>query len=864
MLPHCFKKNRLSQLLTAGVIAGLGSSAFAGDFVLQNNQITWTNGPTTSATTATVAETGIAESISLLRGNDASSLPNVSFTLQDLAGTTGTYYIRLFMEVKNQSGNNQVEMRLGVVEVAVNGGTITSVDMITNQADPNYAPVKVYARKESGGSTLNLDAEFVTIAGMVTGSGNEVTVNVNNVVNALSGNNNLFDDIIQRFARTGDFDYVIGVKDDSPNGGEIGTNDDGNFVVSPVAAPAFDLNAGFGAEFAGATYIKGTLNIVDTLPSQPDNGGGTTDPDEEDEVTIPESDITDLDNETEQTDQQVDEELESGTVSEDTVNQTEEVTNDAADQTDQLVTGSQTGQVSTSNVLNVLSTSSKTAVTGSKVVNANTSADKTTVTETTKKVISNSATLLDTIATSNEGSDAALTDDQKTQVVNTIVNMATAAKNVTSGSSGKETTAKEMKQNLEKAFQATTRLKVPLTDEAETAIKEAAVSIQVAALAELTGKSSEEVTQEDLQSAFNDPETREKVLAASPKLPLKTPRSNAEIEAEINSYIAANYPSGSTTGSTPTDAAKNATKVQQDNSDSNPGDDFDTPEPTLGCVPIIQPWCQALLEPIESNGGARLIAATDPTTTSSANTRLDPSRMEYNIATGTTTMPAGDGLMKLSQLGQKAVPTGLSSTIVTQADGRMTVIGSQGVSIDLAPTAEDIVAMALALNNMGFPMSSRDDGSFELSLAGNDKFTGTFGYDLLPAGDRAACGDMTFAPTASIEVNQPGYVFTAECENGITQNISPFVAETGMYESLANGGFTLLTNRNTGVISVEGVGDFKPSFFSSTPTEAEIAYQAQNSDDLGFAYMPMDVNGDGRIDFKVITDTRVQIMYAVP
>ena len=863
MLPHCFKKTRLSQLLTAGVIAGLGSSAFAGDFVLQNNQITWTNGPTTSATTATVAETGIAESISLLRGNDASSLPNVSFTLQDLAGTTGTYYIRLFMEVKSQSGNNQVEMRLGVVEVAVNDGTITDVDMITNQADPNYAPVKVYARKESGGSTLNLDAEFVTIAGMVTGSGNQVTVNVNNVVNALSGNNNLFDDIIQRFARTGDFDYVIGVKDDSPNGGEIGTNDDGNFVVSPVAAPAFDLNAGFGAEFAGATYIKGTLNIVDTLPSQPDNGGGTTDPDEEDEVTIPESDITDLDNETEQTDQQVDQELESGTVSEDTVSDTEDVTNDAANQTDQLVTGSQTGQVSTSNVLNVLSTSSKTAVTGSKVVNANTTADKTTVTETTKKVISNSATLLDTIATSNEGSDAALTDDQKTQVVNTIVNMATAAKNVTSGSTGKETTAKEMKQNLEKAFQATTRLKVPLTDEAETAIKEAAVSIQVAALAELTGKSTEEVTQEDLQAAFNDPETREKVLAASPKLPLKNPRSNADIEAEINSYITENYPAKSTA------VAKDATKQTQDNSDDSPSDNYDDEEgyPDPGCptLGLFSPGaCPGFFiqEPAESSSGVQFLAATEPTQTNSA--VFQPSGMTYDKATATTSMPVGDGIMKFSQLGQKAVPAGLTAGIVTQPDGRLTLVGSQGVAMDLAPTAEDTIAMAIALDDMGFPMTFRNDGSFELALASNDKFTGTYGFDTLPAGDRAACGDMTFAPTASIEVNQPDYVFTAECENGITQNIAPFVAEAGMYESLANGGFTLITNRNTGVISVEGVGDFKPSFFSSTPTEAEIAYQAQNSDDLGFAYMPMDVNGDGRIDFKIITDTRVQIMYAVP
>jgi len=863
MLPQRFKKTHLSKYIATGIIASLGSSVFAGDFVLETNQITWTNGPTTNTTTATVAETGVAETISLLRGNDANALPNVSFTLQDLANTTGTYYIRLFMQVKNQSGNNQVEMRLGVVEVDVTAGTVDSVDMITNQADPNYAPVKVYARKESGGSTLNLDAEFVTIASMITGAGNEVTVNVSNVVNALSGNNSLFDDIIERFASSGDFDYVIGVKDDSANGGEIGTNDDGTFVVSPVAAPAFDLNAGFSAEFAGATYIKGTLNIVDTLPSAPDNDGGTTDPEEEEETTIPESDITTLNTETDLADVQVDDELESGTVSESTVTLTEEVTNDAANQTDQLVTGSQTGEISTSNTLSVLATSSKTAVTGSKVVNADTAADKTTVTNTTKKVISNSATLLDSIATSNEGSDAALTDDQKNQVVNTIVNMATAAKNVTSGSTGKESTAKEMKQNLEKAFQATTRLKVPLTDEAETAIKEAAVSIQVAALAELTGKSSEEVTQEDLQTAFNDPETREKVLAASPKLPLKNPRSNADIEAEINSYITANYPAKSTT------VAKDATKQTQDNSDDSPADNYENDDevssaigcPLLGLI-MGPGFCAFIQAPAESPNGALLLAATEPTQTSS--TALKPSGMTYDKATATTSMPVGDGIMKFSQLGQKALPAGLTPGVVTQPDGRLTLIGSQGVAMDLAPTAEDTIALAIALDDMGFPMTFRNDGSFELALAGNDKFTGTFGFDTLPAGDRAACGDMTFAPTANIEVNHPDYVFTAECENGITQNIAPFVAEAGMYESLANGGFTLLTNRNTGVISVEGVGDFKPSFFSSTPTEAEVAYQAQNTDSLGIAYMPMDVNGDGRIDFKIISDTRVQIMYAAP
>lgn len=857
MLPQRFKKRNLNKaLLSQTIIAGLALSA-AGTAIAAPDSDFYLNGnaATIGTTTASINTNGVISTATVTRNTNTTTLPDITLPMADLQ-TASTHQIRVGL--KATSGANTLEVRLGVVNITTDGADITTFSLAENPGDPGYE--KIYAYVNLNGN-VTITSEFDVPAGVITANSNDITLDMSTIISEISAQGAVAD-ALAAFTSTGTINYKLAINQiagtDGASAARLGHYDSGSTTFTPSPETANWNDATLNGDFTNASVLSGSLVILAA-----DSGGSTPDPDEEDEVTIPESDITDLDNETDQADQQVDQELESGSVSENTVTQTEEVTNDAADQTDQLVTGSQTGEVSTGNVLDVLATSSKTAVTGSKVVNATTTADKTTVTETTKKVISNSATLLDTIASSNEGSDAALTDDQKTQVVNTIVNMATAAKNVTSGSTGKESTAKEMKQNLEKAFQATTRLKVPLTDEAETAIKEAAVSIQVAALAELTGKSSDEVTQEDLQAAFNDPETREKVLAASPKLPLKNPRSNADIEAEINSYITANYPAKSTA------VAKDATKQTQDNSDDSPADNYDDDESIAdpGCplLGLMRPGaCPGFFiqEPAESSNGAQYLAATEPTQTDSAT--FKPSGMTYDKATATTSMPVGDGIMKFSQLGQKAVPAGLTAGIVTQPDGRLTLVGSQGVAMDLAPTAEDTIAMAIALDDMGFPMAFRNDGSFELALASNDKFTGTFGFDTLPAGDRAACGDMTFAPTASIEVNQPGYVFTAECENGITQNIAPFVAEAGMYESLANGGFTLLTNRNTGVISVEGVGDFKPSFFSSTPTEAEIAYQAQNSDDLGFAYMPMDVNGDGRIDFKIITGTRVQIMYAVP
>lgn len=845
-----FRRKLLSQAIIAGLSFGTAGSVLAGadsDFYLTGNAVT------VGSSVATVGNNGVISTTTVTRTTNSSTLPNVTLPLSDLQ-TASTHTFRVGMQAT--LGTSILEVRLGVVTLATDAnGDITSFDLADAPADPGFE--KTYAWVRLNGN-VTVTAEFNVPSGMISRSGNNLTLNMSTIINEISAQGAVAD-ALAAFTTTGTVNYKLALYQtagtDGAGGSSFGHYDSNNTPAFTASTQNVSWNdATLSGNFAGASVLSGSLVILAADTGGGSGGGTTEEPD--DTTTVDETDINELDSDTTAADQQVDEELNSGSgeVSPATVTQTETVTNTAATQTETLVSGSTTGTISTPNTLNVLATATSSADTGGKVANSTTTADKTTVTNSTKTIIKNTGTLLTKIADSG----TTITTEQKTQVQGIIVNLANAAKNITGGSSGKATTATEMKKDLETAFKAATTLKVPLSDEAETTIKEAAVSIQVAALAELTGKNSEDLTQEDLQEAFNDPETREKVLGASPKLPLKNPRSDEEIDAAINDYITANYPAKSL------DSAKAANKAVEDSSTSNPGEDFGgcaSSGPGLEILPgvFISPGnaCD-LKEPLP--GGAQTLSASEP----SSGITVNPADMTFNPATATTLWPVGDDVIKLAQLGQRAVPAGLTLSVATQPDGRMTIIGSQGIALDLAPTAEDTIALAIALDELGFPMAFRDDGSFELALAGDDKFTGTFGFEVLPADDRAACGDMTFTPTAGIEVNQPDYAFVAECENGISQNIAPFVAEAGLYESLANGDFTVSTNRSTGVITVEGVGEFKPSFFSSAPTEAEAQYQAANADSLGISYMPMDINGDGRMDFKVITPTSVQVIYAVP
>lgn len=858
MLPHRFKKTRLSQLFAAGIIAGLGSSAFAGDFVLNNNQITWVStGTLTNTSTATIAETGVAETVNLLRGNDASALPNVSFTLEDLADTTGTYYIRLFMQVANQSSSNQVEMRLGVVQVAVNAGEVTSAQMITNQADPNYAPVDVYARKSSGGSTVNLNAQFATIAGMVTGSGNEVTVNVNNVVSALSGNNNLFDDIIERFASAGTFDYIIGINDDSANNGRIGTNDGGAFTVSPVAAPNFDLNPGFGAEFANATYVKGTLEIVNALPAPP-SSGGDPDPGEDDDPVdvVDDEDIAELDEDAEELETTVDSEIDSGTVSDNTVTQTQNTTNTAISQSNALVNADTT--VTQSNIIDVIQTTSKVAKTAGKVAGATTSPTGSTLSTQAKTILDNSAAALESLANRNANETDPLNSFEIEKLQGSLQNLSETTAEVAE-TAGTVNDIETLKTSLNKTLRAAEKLQTPIPTAVMDTIKSASVRMQIATLKVELGL-SETPTEEELTSAFNNPATKAKILKNTPTLPNANPVSESEARANMLAYIRDNRPDLDLDDGGATDAAVAGAIASSTAAAVAAG------SAAASAAGAAAGAAAGLSVGGPASGGISGFSALNDMTSRTLTVLAaegDDSVVTTDESTGTMTFKLAGTTFKVRPLAVKAVPDGVNASIDMLSDGRVVIISEEGVALEVAPTSIDLISFAYKVESMAFPLTLREDGSFELALAGEDKFTGTFTYEDASSSSTEACSDATFAADAN-PVNSPSYAFTMTCENGETQRIVPFVADSNFYESVDDADIAVTTDRNTGIISVNGIGLFKPDFFSTAPNDAEAEFQAQNADSNGIAYMPTDANGDGRMDYKIISESRVQIMYAVP
>ena len=91
----------------------------------------------------------------------------------------------------------------------------------------------------------------------------------------------------------------------------------------------------------------------------------------------------------------------------------------------------------------------------------------------------------------------------------------------------------------------------------------------------------------------------------------------------------------------------------------------------------------------------------------------------------------------------------------------------------------------------------------------------------------------------------------------------PYSANADFLASFAAAGMAATTDRNTGIISVDGVGLLKPGFFTAAPTADELTFHAANTDSLGIAMQTLDFNSDGIDDYKVISATTVQIMYVV-
>lgn len=214
------------------------------------------------------------------------------------------------------------------------------------------------------------------------------------------------------------------------------------------------------------------------------------------------------------------------------------------------------------------------------------------------------------------------------------------------------------------------------------------------------------------------------------------------------------------------------------------------------------------------------------------------------------------GLVLSVRVVSDLIPAGLRFLPDGQA-----VLVHQGYAFEIAPIVADLPAFVSIVESAGFEFSMRDDGAIDISVGGGEHFVGAFAYDNLFESS-GACGDMdVVAPVGSIF--SADYNFTVRCANGAQQRVVPFVHNKAFYQAMTVLGSVVTTDRNTGVVNIEGLGQYRPGYFVSPLTISESDYLAANKDAAGVAIRFTDINSDGTVDAVLLTAAGAQAMYSV-
>lgn len=209
----------------------------------------------------------------------------------------------------------------------------------------------------------------------------------------------------------------------------------------------------------------------------------------------------------------------------------------------------------------------------------------------------------------------------------------------------------------------------------------------------------------------------------------------------------------------------------------------------------------------------------------------------------------------------KAVAAGVPPGITFRRDGSALIVTS-AVAIELSPISLDLIRFAAAVESSGYGFNVRSDGSLSFDLGQGNRFGGVFAYDNLTGKDLSTCGTLSIVNPTGAETS-PQYAFGVNCSSGIQQRVVPYIENENFFASLDANKIPYSVDRNTGVITSQGNGRFKPSFFVSPRTAAEVTYHTANKNAQGIAFQALDVNGDGRMDFKVISLTGTQVLFGV-
>ncbi|MEQ8630227.1 MAG: hypothetical protein RL839_01950 [Gammaproteobacteria bacterium] len=227
--------------------------------------------------------------------------------------------------------------------------------------------------------------------------------------------------------------------------------------------------------------------------------------------------------------------------------------------------------------------------------------------------------------------------------------------------------------------------------------------------------------------------------------------------------------------------------------------------------------------------------------------------------TNTLAISQGNNTFNTNVQSVSIAPSAFPAGAFTRSDGSILVVG-EGLATTVVPASADIVGLARGINSADAALSISENGT--ITITGSD-FTvaASFGF----SGVNSTAPNSA-SPTFGEPAGNPattGYFFTVTYGNGVSQNLVPALHNAAAFEIIAASGFSVITDRSTGVITVDGAVRFRPDYFITASNVAEQTFLNNTGDPVAIS-SASDINGDGVVDYKVISSAGTQILYGMP
>ena len=810
----------LTNIFLAGALSGFGVYAHAGDFTLQNNQLTITGGGTSSgfAASPTISADGIVGVVDNVSTTSGVGIPSFSFTLLSNIVPDGTYSFRVGMVVTDDNTQKRMEARLEQLDIVVtdNGATINGVI-------PDGQSLRVLAQNGGGDFNVMIDVANQSDNGPVRINGGNVTFDAENLIARIRASHSQFDSIIlAEFDDPAHYTYAIVAQQISgPEQIRFGTEP--AFTPFPrirtdcTADPAsrsssvFMLNNNeLAAQFPLAYAVQGQFNIVgaavdggDPAPTAFTENCGDAAPDDLNQ------ELSDL----------IDSIIvpSEGPVPATVVAAINDALGDAVTLAEEAVQQLNAGDADPVIVLNILDTLDATLAKAGEAIQRDVELDD-------EQIGNLLASIADILNAMDEG-DLELSDAQRDRLqawssvivgsLETLVPPVASVEDavmIAEGASAIVNGALALGVSLDETLFNNV---VGLSD--------AIVENAFAALAASIGVEAQFTSHEQVRALLLDNHELLQVVLDATSIALNSSRPHDRSRAEEDLRLR---------GIPPEVAIEMA------------GDLSITQNPA-GVV---------LITRAGSMNGNDLIRAGIG---SDAQVSVDEASGAMSVRVGGRRF---FGFAVELLLVSESIPNGVN----VLGDGRVLIVNNN-FGVVIAPTARHNFDFAAGIfSRIGKPVKVGRGGGFHIPLDSNRRFSGKFSFDAIDDADEDSPGPVTDIREPGNGPTHPDHVYIVHYANGTTQRIVPFADNPKFYNSLARFGFEVNTDDATGIVTIsEGdqVLRFKPGFIVAPPTPQERQFRSGNRDAFGIAYLAGDVNGDGITDYRIISENSVQVMY---